>query len=86
MACCKALKIVVDRIIAPLKPQTETVEFELLGDTPAEYAKSILLATSEGKLSASVACELLAAAANCLKIVEVSELLERLEILEKRTT
>jgi len=72
----------VDKVAANLKPQTEPVAFELLGDTPAEHARSIVEATARGDLSPSVATELLGAVAACMKIVEVTELLARIEALE----
>lgn len=73
----------IDKVAANLKPQTEPVTFDLLGDSPAEHARSIVEATAAGTLSPSIATELLTAVASCMKIVEVTELLARIEALEK---
>ena len=75
-------KWVVDKLAANPKPESAAVHFELTGSTPAEHAQSVIVATSRGELSPSVATELLTAVASCMKILEVSELVERIEALE----
>jgi len=75
-------KWVVDKLAANLKPETAPVEFELLGDSPADHARSIIEAAARGKLSPTTATELLNATASCMKILEVTDLLARIEALE----
>lgn len=72
----------IDKIAATPKPQTPPVEFELEGDTPADHARSIVAATSRGEISPSVSAELLAAVSSTMKIIEVSELADRIAALE----
>ena len=79
----QALKLLIDRTVAPLRPESLPVKFDLIGDSPSEQAQSIVKATSEGKLSPTVAVELLNAVSSCMKILEVTDLIERIETLEK---
>ena len=81
----QALKLFLDRTVAPLKPVTPPVSFDLQGSSPAEHAQSIVQAAADGKLSPSTAVELLNAMASCMKIIEVTELVARIEKLENKT-
>jgi|GEM_PF-3281298 hypothetical protein len=74
---------VVDKTAANLKPESAPVEFALTGTTPSEHARSIVEATATGKLSPTVASELLNALSACMKILEIDELQQRIEALEK---
>lgn len=80
----QALRMLLDRTVAPLKPVTPPVSFDLQGSTPAEHAQSIVQAAADGKLSASTAVELLNAMSSCVKILETTELVTRIEALEKQ--
>lgn len=80
----QALRMILDRTIAPLKAISPPVTFDLSGDTPAQQAQSIVRAAADGRLSPSTAVELLNALSSCAKIMETTELLERLEALEKQ--
>lgn len=79
----------MDKLAANPNPKSASasasvsVKFELSGSNPAEQAQSIVLAASQGVLSPSVTCELLKSVASCMKIVEVSELISRIEALEQ---
>ena len=78
----QALKMLIDRVVPQLKPVSPPVTFSLEGSSTADYAQSIIRATSEGKLSPSVTIELLNALASCQKIIEANELENRLIKLE----
>jgi hypothetical protein len=90
-----AAKIVLDRILPPLRPIAGSVVIPKTGGTdPVSLAKSFLAAAADGHISADTASQLLTATANLTRIIESQELKPRLEALEaainppkpKRTT
>ena len=78
-----AAGIALARLMAPLKAQSERVEFQLSPDVPlSEQAHQILLAVSEGKLDAETARTLIGCIQSVAGIRAVEELEQRLVILE----
>ena len=78
-------KWTVDKLAASPKPESRPVRFDVDGDTPADYARAVNAATARGEISPSVSSELLAAISSTMKIIELSELVDRLEALENAT-
>lgn len=79
----QAAAIIADRLYPKLKPTSEPVVLsEPLDGTPAEVARSIMRMTGNGELTADTARELLASLADVCKIVELTELEQRIEKLE----
>ncbi len=80
----QAAGMLLGRLYPALKAvQPETV-FPLHGKTPAEQAASVLQAVSEGILSAEVGHQLIQAIESSLRILETSELMERLAEIERK--
>lgn len=77
-----AKKLVFDRLFAKLKPVSEKVKFDLVGDTPTAKANSILTAISIGQLDPETGIQLLTALTHTMKIVDVDDISKRLDELE----
>lgn len=80
----QALTMIADRLMPKLKPQGEIVSLKLPDSaTAADMARAVMQATGAGKLSTDAARELLAAIADVVKIIEATELEERITRLEE---
>lgn len=78
-----AAKLILDRILPPLRPTAAPVSIPLPNGTdPVSLAESFLAAAADGRISADTASQLLAATANLTRIIESQELKPRLEALE----
>ncbi len=82
-----AAKMILDRLVPPLRPHAESVLIPL--DTPAgpaATAEAILAAAVTGKIPPDAAMQLLSATASLTRIIETAELQARLEALERAVT
>ena len=77
-----ALKLCLERISPPVKPNSEPVTFDLSGDTLSEKAESVLQAIAGGVIDVTSGRQLIGAIADLGKIIEVDSILDRLEALE----
>lgn len=79
----QAAAMLADRLYPKMKPQGETITLSKpLNGSLADNARTILELVADGELSPDTAKELLSALADVGKIIEVSELENRLEKLE----
>lgn len=77
------MTMIADRVMPKLKPQGEIVALAMPDDaTAADMARAVMQATAAGKISTDAARELLAAVADVVKIIEATELEERIKRLE----
>jgi hypothetical protein len=82
----QAMTMIADRLMPKLKPQGEFVTLDgPMDGSPADVGRAILRAISSGQISADAGRELLAAVADLCKIVETTELMERVQRLEEAT-
>ena len=79
-----AAKLLLDRICPALKPQAQTVELNGDSETLAGHGASIIEATFNGSMPADIAAQFMTALASQAKIIETTELLERIEQLEQQ--
>ena len=80
----QAATMLADRLYPKLKPQGELLTLsEPLDGSPAEQARTIVRLAGAGELSTDQARDLLAALADVCKIVEATELEQRLSQLEQ---
>lgn len=77
-----ALKILMDRLIPPLRAQSQPTQAAIEGDTPADKARHIMALVSTGQLSTDQADDLMATLVSMTRIVETTEILDRIEQLE----
>ncbi len=78
-----AAKLILDRILPPLKPVAAPVSIPLEGgESLVAQAQAILSAASSGQISSDIAAQLIQSTANLTRIIESQELKPRLEALE----
>ncbi len=80
----QAARIVMDRLLPPLKATAQTVHLDLpAAASPLDLARVILAATASGTLSPDIAGQLVTAVGTFCRIEETEELRHRLTALEK---
>ena len=80
-----AAKILLDRIVPPLKPEAQAVQIAELsgsGDLVGK-ADAVIHAVGSGELAPDIAAQLISAVATLAKVIEIDQLQQRLEQLEK---
>lgn len=77
-----ALKMVLDRLSPPLKGVMPTVHLNLTADTLAGRTDQILTATAKGTISPDQCSAMVQSMAGLAKIIETTELIDRIEKLE----
>lgn len=82
-----ACKLVLDRLYPQIKAQVATVSIEA-GKTLSEQGQAVLDSTFSGDISPDISQMILSGLANQAKLIETTELIERVEALEnaKETT
>lgn len=78
-----ACKILLDRITPTLKPQAMPISLPVNG-TLAEQGGEIIKATMSGQIPPDIGSQLITALANQGKLIELQELTERLQRIEKQ--
>lgn len=79
----QAARLVLERIQAPVKASTAPVTLDVPdGASLADQAECWLQAAAEGRVPADVAASMVSALGGAARIVEVTELAQRLEALE----
>jgi len=79
-----AARMILDRVLPPLRPQSESVPLSIeAGTSPAATAGAILGAAVAGSITPDAAVQLLSAAASLARIIETEELKARIEALER---
>lgn len=81
----KALELCADRLWPKMKSTTRPVEIPLVGSLGGQ-GQEVLKATMEGRIGTDEANALMAALTAQAKLLEVSELVERVEALEQLRT
>ena len=82
----QAAKIVLDRLLPPLKATAQSVHLDLsAAASPLDIARAILAATASGTLPPDIAAQLVAAVGTFCRIEEAEELRERISAIEKAT-
>lgn len=78
----QAAKVLLDRICPPLKPQALPIALPVNGEL-SEQGGEIIKATLAGHIPPDIGSQLITALANQAKLIETSDLVKRIEILEK---
>ena len=80
-----AAKILLDRCVPSLKPQAMAINLPVNG-TLAEQGGEIIRATLSGHIPPDIGAQLVTALSNQGKLVELQELTQRLDRIEKQLT
>ena len=78
----QAVRIVLDRVLPALRPVELASELELPASGLAAQAKAVVQAAAAGDLAPGQAAQLVTALAAVGKIIETTELMARIEVLE----
>ena len=79
----QACKLVLDRVIPPLKSQTAPIVLSLPANADlTSIAKCWLNAAADGSLPADISAQMVGAVGQLARIVEINNLKDRLEALE----
>ena len=79
----QAAKVLLDRVCPPLKPQAMPVNIAI-GDTLPETGGNVVDATLNGTIAPDIGSMLIKALAEQGKLIELQELAERLERIERQ--
>ena len=77
-----AARLLLERVLPPVKPVELPIEMTLSEGRPTEQARQVLAAAAGGTLAPDQAVSLIGALATLAKITETDELRERIERLE----
>ena len=83
MGDIQAIKLLLDRVCPPIKPQALTINLPVNG-TLAEQGNEIIKATLSGQIPPDIGSQLITALSNQGKLIELVELTERLERIERQ--
>jgi len=78
----QAAKVLLDRICPPLKPQALPIALPVNGEL-SEQGGEIIKATLAGHIPPDIGSQLITALENQAKLIETSDLIKRIEILEQ---
>lgn len=79
-----AARLLLERVVPPLRAVELPVEVELAGQSLADKGLAVVEAAAGGRLNLTQAASLLSALGAVARIVEIDELLRRIEALEAK--
>ncbi|MBK5965720.1 hypothetical protein CCR95_16935 [Thiocystis minor] len=80
----QAARLLLDRTLPSIKPMDQPVTLPLAGDDLASDGRAILTATGNADITPEQASRLLAGLGSLARVVEVGELIKRIESLEAK--
>ncbi len=78
-----AARLLLERVMPALKPVEGPQALQISGDDLSSQAKSIFALAASGEVSVGSATQLVSALSTVAKLIEVDELLRRVDALEK---
>ena len=81
----QAAKVLLDRVLPALKPECQTIDLPemVAAETLAGKAQAAINAAGAGEIAPSAASDIVSAIAGLARVVEVTELQQRLEAIER---
>ena len=79
----QAIKLILDRVCPPIKPQALPISLPV-SHSLAEQGNEIIRATMQGQIPPDIGSQLITALSNQGKLIELQELTERLQRVEKQ--
>jgi N-dimethylarginine dimethylaminohydrolase len=79
----QAARLILERVLPPVKPMEQAIELELTGDTLTDQGRAVLGAVSAGALAPGQGSQLIAAIGALARVVEIDELTKRIIKLEE---
>lgn len=78
----QAARLILERVLPPVKPTELAIELELTGDTLTDQGRAVLGAVSAGLIAPGQGSQLVAAISSLARIAEIDELTARITALE----
>ncbi|PUE62578.1 hypothetical protein B9Z45_03090 [Limnohabitans sp. 2KL-17] len=78
----QAARLVLERVLPPVKPIEQAIELDLTGDTLTDQGRAVLGAVSAGALAPGQGSQLIAAIGALARVAEIDELTARITALE----
>jgi len=79
----QAARLILERVLPPVKPMEQAIELDLTGDTLTEQGRAVLSAVSAGALPPGQGSQLIAAIGALARVAEIDELTARIIKLEE---
>ena len=79
----QAARLILERVLPPVKPMEQAIELDLAGDTLTDQGRSVLSAIAAGVLAPAQGSQLIAAIGALARVAEIDELTTRIIKLEK---
>jgi len=73
----QAARLILERIIPPIKPTEKAIELPLMGDSLAEMGKAVLAGISVGKVAPTQGIQLIASIGALSRLIQIDELERR---------
>jgi hypothetical protein len=80
----QAARLILERVLPPVKPIEQAIELNLAGDTLTDQGRAVLSAVAAGALAPGQGSQLIAAIGALARVTEINEFDERLTKLEKK--
>ena len=78
----QAARLILERILPPIKPIEQTIELVMLGETLTDMGKAVLRAVSSGGIAPAQGSQLIAAIGALVRVIELDDLERRIGELE----
>jgi hypothetical protein len=79
----QAARLILERILPPVKPMEQAIELDLAGDTLTDQGRAVLSAVAAGALAPAQGSQLIAAIGALARVAEIQELTARILKLEE---
>lgn len=78
----QAARLILERVLPPVKPMEQAIELGLTGDTLTDQGRAVLSAVSAGLIAPGQGSQLIAAIGGLARVAEIDELTARITALE----
>lgn len=78
----QAARLILERVLPPVKPMEQAIELGLTGDTLTDQGRAVLSAVSAGLIAPGQGGQLVAAIGSLARVAEIDELTARITALE----
>ena len=79
----QAARLILERVLPPVKPMEQAIELDLAGDTLTDQGRAVLSAVAAGALAPAQGSQLIAAIGALARVAEIDELSTRITKLEE---
>ena len=80
----QAARLILERIIPPIKPTEKAIELPLMGDSLTEMGRAVLAGISVGEVAPTQGSHLIASIGALSRLIQIDELERRITLLETR--